>query len=97
MKAAPVELVRVYRSGFHEGPHFGSVVITDADGSVLHDRGDVETPIFPRSSSKPFQAVAMLGMRRRPGRRRPGPGRGLALRRADARRAGAGHARPGRR
>jgi L-asparaginase II len=57
----PTELVRVYRSGFHEGSHFGSVVVTDVDGSVLHERGDVTAPIFPRSSSKPFQAVAMLG------------------------------------
>jgi L-asparaginase II len=56
----PTELVRVYRSGFHEGSHFGAVVITDADGSVLHRTGDIQSPIFPRSSSKPFQSVAML-------------------------------------
>jgi L-asparaginase II len=55
----PVELVRVIRSGFHEGSHFGSVVIVDSDGAVLHSRGDVDAPIFPRSSSKPFQAVAI--------------------------------------
>ncbi len=55
-----VELVRVIRSGFHEGSHFGSMVIVDSDGSVLHARGDVSAPTFPRSSSKPFQAVAML-------------------------------------
>ena len=59
----PVELVRVYRSGFHEGSHFGSLVITDTDGSVLHQRGDVLAPMFPRSSAKPFQAVAMLASR----------------------------------
>lgn len=58
--SGPIELVRVHRSGFHEGSHFGSVVITDRDGSVLHARGDVESPIFPRSSSKPFQSVTML-------------------------------------
>ena len=56
----PTELVRVYRSGFHEGSHYGAVVITDTDGSVLHRMGDVQSPIFPRSSSKPFQSVAML-------------------------------------
>jgi len=56
----PTELVRVYRSGFHEGSHYGAVVITDSDGSVLHQRGEVSAPVFPRSSSKPFQAVAML-------------------------------------
>lgn len=60
MFGIPTELVRVYRSGFHEGSHFGSVVITDVDGSILYQRGDVLSPIFPRSSSKPFQAVAML-------------------------------------
>ena len=57
---APVELVRVTRSGFHEGSHFGAVVVVDADGSVQHARGPVDAPVFPRSSSKPFQAVAML-------------------------------------
>ncbi len=61
MPGTPTELVRVYRSGFHEGSHFGAVVMTDRDGSVLHARGDVTGPIFPRSSSKPFQSVAMLG------------------------------------
>lgn len=57
---APVELVRVIRSGFHEGSHYGSVVVTDADGSVLFGRGDIDAPVFPRSSNKPFQAIAML-------------------------------------
>ncbi len=60
MSAEPAELVRIYRSGFHEGSHYGAVVITDPDGAVLHQRGNVSAPIFPRSSSKPFQAVAML-------------------------------------
>ena len=54
------EVVRVFRSGFHEGSHFGSVVITGPDGRVQHQRGDVWTPVFPRSSNKPFQAVSML-------------------------------------
>lgn len=58
--ADPAELVRVMRSGFHEGSHFGSVVVTDSDGSVLHARGDIDAPVFPRSSNKPFQAVAMV-------------------------------------
>lgn len=58
--STPVELVRVFRSGFHEGSHFGAVVVTDTDGSVLHARGAVGDAVFPRSSNKPFQAVAML-------------------------------------
>ncbi len=60
LSTAPVELVHVRRSGLHEGTHFGSVVITAADGSIEFARGDVTTPMFPRSSNKPFQAVAML-------------------------------------
>ena len=60
MTTAPVELVHVRRSGLHEGTHYGSVVMTAADGSVEFARGDVTTPMFPRSSNKPFQAVAML-------------------------------------
>ncbi len=63
----PVELVRVIRSGFHEGSHFGSVVVLDGGGSVLHAHGDVTSPMFPRSSSKPFQATAMLAAERSSG------------------------------
>ncbi len=57
---APAELVHVIRSGFHEGSHYGAVVITGPDGEVLLARGPVDAPVFPRSSNKPFQAVAML-------------------------------------
>ncbi len=60
-RSGPVELVRVLRSGFHEGSHFGHLVITDPSGAVVLARGNVTAPVFPRSSSKPFQAIAMLG------------------------------------
>ena len=55
-----VELVDVVRSGFREGVHRGSVVVLDAQGRVELAVGEVDTPIFPRSSNKPLQAVAML-------------------------------------
>jgi L-asparaginase II len=55
-----VELVEVVRSGFREGVHRGSLVVLAADGSVDLALGDVRTPVFPRSSNKPMQAVAML-------------------------------------
>lgn len=55
-----IELVQVFRSGFHEGSHYGAIVITDADGNVTSAGGPVEAPVFPRSSNKPFQALAML-------------------------------------
>ena len=56
---APV-VAHVVRSGFVESVHHGSVVALDANGSTLLAVGDVFGPIFPRSSSKPIQALAML-------------------------------------
>ncbi len=56
---APV-VAHVVRSGFVESVHHGSVVALDAQGSILLTVGDVAGPIFPRSSSKPIQALAML-------------------------------------
>jgi L-asparaginase II len=55
-----VPLAEVVRSGFTEGLHRGSVVVLDATGSVVASAGDVRSPIFPRSSSKPLQAIGML-------------------------------------
>jgi L-asparaginase II len=53
-------LVEVVRSGFVESIHRGALIITDPDGSVRLAVGDVERPVFPRSSNKPFQALGML-------------------------------------
>ncbi|MEU5782564.1 asparaginase [Micromonospora lupini] len=55
-----VPLVEVVRSGFVEGGHRGSVVVLDAAGEPLATAGDVTAPIFPRSASKPMQAIGML-------------------------------------
>ncbi len=57
--SAPV-VATVTRSGLVESVHHGIVVATDADGVPVLERGDIRTPIFPRSSNKPVQAVAML-------------------------------------
>ncbi|GAA3753350.1 L-asparaginase II [Spinactinospora alkalitolerans] len=57
---AHAPLVEVVRSGFREGVHFGAVVGLSASGEVAHARGPVEAPTFPRSSAKPFQALACL-------------------------------------
>lgn len=57
--ASPV-LAEVVRSGFVEGRHRGALVALDADGSVAFALGDVDRPVFPRSSAKPAQAVAAL-------------------------------------
>lgn len=56
----PVILADVVRSGFVEGHHRGSVVVTNPDGSVAWSAGVVDQPMFPRSSNKPMQAVGML-------------------------------------
>ena len=53
-------LAQVIRSGFAESAHRGSIVVTGPDGGVLHRAGVVDEPMFPRSSNKPMQAVAML-------------------------------------
>lgn len=56
----PVVVAEVVRSGFVEGRHHGSVVALDVDGSVAWAVGDVDSPILPRSSNKPIQALGML-------------------------------------
>ena len=58
-----VPLAEVVRSGFVEGVHRGSVVVLDAGGAVVAAAGDVDGPIFPRSSNKPLQAIGMLRCR----------------------------------
>ncbi|MEU9509079.1 asparaginase [Micromonospora sp. NPDC048170] len=53
-------LAEVVRSGFVEGVHRGSVVVLDAAGATVAGAGDVTSPVFPRSSNKPMQAIGML-------------------------------------
>ena len=53
-------VAEVVRSGFVESRHRGSVVALRPDGSVAFAVGDVEAPIFPRSSNKPMQAAGVL-------------------------------------
>lgn len=57
---ASVELAVVERSGFVESRHAGSAVVLDPDGAVALSLGDVETPILPRSSLKPLQALGCV-------------------------------------
>ncbi|MGY1987673.1 asparaginase [Blastococcus sp. SYSU DS0669] len=53
-------LVEVWRSGFLESVHRGSLVVLGADGEVLSRAGDVARPVLPRSANKPVQATALL-------------------------------------
>ena len=50
------------RSGFDESRHHGVVVAIDDAGTVVTRLGDVDRPIYPRSSNKPMQADALLGL-----------------------------------
>lgn len=53
-------VAQVVRSGFAESSHRGSVAVTDAAGDLVAAIGDADSPVFPRSSNKPMQALAML-------------------------------------
>ncbi len=57
---APV-LAHVVRNGVVESIHHATAVVTSADGTVELAWGDPSGPVFPRSASKPVQALAMLG------------------------------------
>jgi L-asparaginase II len=53
-------LVEVWRSGFLESVHRGSLVVVGPDGAVRYAVGDVDRPVLPRSANKPVQATALL-------------------------------------
>jgi L-asparaginase II len=55
-----VPLAITDRSGFDESVHFGAVVALGPSGAVEYVAGDPTVKIYPRSSNKPMQAVAML-------------------------------------
>jgi L-asparaginase II len=52
--------VEVLRGSAIESRHRGSVAVVDADGGLMLSLGDVETPVFPRSAVKAFQALPLL-------------------------------------
>lgn len=55
-------LAEVERSGLVESRHYGIVVVADAGGAVLAAAGDPDEVVYPRSCSKPFQALAVWGL-----------------------------------
>lgn len=59
MIPAPV-LVEVRRSGMVESVHTGHVVVLDGSGAVCAALGDPDVLMYPRSTVKPLQALAML-------------------------------------
>ncbi|WP_144712188.1 asparaginase [Curtobacterium pusillum] len=54
-----VELAVLDRNGFDESRHVGAGVVVAADGTIIDSVGDVQASIYPRSTMKPFQALAV--------------------------------------
>lgn len=54
---APIAITT--RSGVDESVHFGALVVLDQNGSVDWSVGNPDAVVYPRSSNKPMQAVAM--------------------------------------
>ena len=57
--ANPV-LVEVTRGTLVESVHRGSIAIADAAGILTLSLGDVDTPVYPRSSLKPIQGLPLV-------------------------------------
>lgn len=54
-----VELAVLQRSGFDESRHIGAAIVVDEQGNELISAGDAGASIYPRSTMKPFQAIAV--------------------------------------
>jgi L-asparaginase II len=55
-----IELAVLERSGMVESRHLGAAVLVDASGEALRSFGDPTAHIYPRSTLKPLQALAVL-------------------------------------
>ena len=55
-----VELARVIRSDLVESRHMGAAAVVDARGELTNSLGDTGALIYPRSTLKPLQALAVL-------------------------------------
>ncbi len=55
-----VPITVAYRGGHPENIHHGSLAVVNAQGELLASVGDVDSPLFTRSSLKPFQAMPLV-------------------------------------
>jgi len=53
-------ILELTRGRVVESTHFGSIVVVDSTGKILHSYGDSHTVAFLRSSAKPFQAIPFV-------------------------------------
>lgn len=55
-----IPLVEVTRGNIVESVHYGSLVIAQPDGKIVFSLGDITSPTYLRSASKPMQTLAFL-------------------------------------
>lgn len=60
MHSANPVLVELTRGKLVESIHRGAIAIVHASGSVVRSVGEIEDPVYPRSSLKPLQALPLL-------------------------------------
>lgn len=53
-------LIEFTRGPLVESTHRGALAVADARGEIVFSLGDIETPVYPRSSLKPIQALPLL-------------------------------------
>jgi L-asparaginase II len=53
-------LVEITRGDLVESIHRGSIAVADAKGNIRFALGDLQSPVYPRSSLKPIQALPLL-------------------------------------
>ncbi len=53
-------LVETVRGGTIDLRHRGAIAVSDGDGRLVWSTGDVDRPIYPRSSVKLFQALPLV-------------------------------------
>jgi L-asparaginase II len=53
-------LVEVTRGNMIESRHRGRVAVVDPSGTVVFSQGDIDSPVFPRSSCKAMQALPLV-------------------------------------
>ena len=59
---AHLVVAEVTRNGLVESVHHGSAVVLSPRGDVVFAAGDVDVPVYGRSSNKPLQGAAMVGL-----------------------------------
>src|SRR5215469_15581936 len=53
-------LVEIMRGSLVESVHRGSIAVADTSGKIVFALGEIERPVYPRSSLKPIQALPLL-------------------------------------